>query len=67
LLPVLALVDPDLLDGMPNAVLATTGLDALSHLLESFVSIRANAFTLALAREGMVRVARSLRPAFEHG
>jgi alcohol dehydrogenase class IV len=67
LLPVLALIDPDLLDGMPASVLAPTGLDALSHLLESFVSIRANAFSLALAREGMARVARSLRPAFEHG
>ena len=67
LLPVLALVDPDLLDGMPKSVLAPTGLDALSHLLESFVSLRANAFSLALAREGMARIARSLRPAFEHG
>ena len=67
LLPRLALVDPDLLDGMPKAVLAVTGLDALSHLLESFVSIRANAFTLGLGREGMLRLARSLRPAFEHG
>jgi alcohol dehydrogenase class IV len=67
LLPVLALVDPDLLEGLPSAVLATTGLDALSHLLESFVSIRANAFSLALAKEGMVRIARSLRPAFEQG
>jgi alcohol dehydrogenase class IV len=67
LLPALALVDPNLLDGMPNAILAPTGLDALSHLLESFVSIRANAFSLALAREGMVRIARSLRLAFEQG
>jgi alcohol dehydrogenase class IV len=67
LLPVLALIDSDLLDGMPTSVLAPTGLDALSHLLESFVSIRANAFSLALAREGMARVARALRPAFEHG
>ena len=65
LLPTLALVDPDMLEGLPSAVLAPTGLDALSHLLESFVSIRANAFTLALAKEGMVRIARSLRPAFE--
>jgi alcohol dehydrogenase class IV len=67
LLPVLALVDPDLLDGMPAAITAVTGLDALSHLLESYVSIRANPFTLALAKEGMVRIARSLRAAFEHG
>jgi len=67
LLPVVSLVDPELLEGIPRAVLATTGMDALSHLLESFVSIRANAFTLALAKDGMVRIARSLRPAFEQG
>ncbi len=67
LLPVLALIDPDLLEGMPAQVLAATGLDALSHLLESFVSARANPFTLGLAREGMARTARALRPAFAHG
>ena len=67
LLPALSLVDPNLLEGTPSPVTAATGLDALSHLLESFVSIRANPFTLALAREGMARVARSLRLAFEHG
>ncbi|MBN2576636.1 MAG: iron-containing alcohol dehydrogenase [Deltaproteobacteria bacterium] len=67
LLPVLALIDPDLLDGIPQTILARTGLDALSHLVESFVSIRANPFTLGLGREGMARIARSLRPAFEHG
>jgi alcohol dehydrogenase class IV len=67
LLPALALVDPDLLDGIAADVMAVTGFDALSHLLESFVALRANPFTLALAREGMGRIARSLRPAFEHG
>jgi alcohol dehydrogenase class IV len=65
LLPIAALVDPSLLDGMPGTILAATGLDALSHLVESFVSIRANAFTVALAKEGMARIARSLRPAFQ--
>jgi alcohol dehydrogenase class IV len=67
LLPILALVDPDLLEGIPAAILARTGLDALSHLVESFVSIRANAFTLGLGREGVVRIARSLRSAFAEG
>jgi alcohol dehydrogenase class IV len=67
LLPVLSLVDPDLLEQTPAAISAVTGLDALSHLLESFVSVRANPFTLALAREGMARIARSLQHAYEHG
>lgn len=67
LLPTVALIDPDLLDGTPAAITAVTGLDALSHLVESFVSLRANPFTMALGREGMIRIARSLRPAYEHG
>jgi alcohol dehydrogenase class IV len=67
LLPVLALVDPDLIDETPAAIAAVTGLDALSHLLESYVSIRANPLTLALAREGMGKIARSLLPACERG
>jgi alcohol dehydrogenase class IV len=67
LLPVVALIDPDLLDGTPATITAVTGLDALSHLVESFVSLRANPFTMALGREGMIRIARSLRPAYEHG
>lgn len=67
LLPVLALVDPDLLDGAPKSVLAQSGLDALSHLVESFVCPRANPFTLGLGREGLVRAARSLPGAFAQG
>jgi alcohol dehydrogenase class IV len=67
LLPVLALVDPDLLEGTPVAITAVTGLDALSHLLESYVSLRANPVTSALAREGMARIARSIEPACRKG
>lgn len=67
MLPILALVDPDLLEGMPKAVLAASGLDAFSHLVESFVSHRATPFTLSLARDGIPRVVRSLRHAYEHG
>jgi alcohol dehydrogenase class IV len=63
MLPRLALVDPDLLAGVPPAVLASSGLDALSQLLEPFLSARANPLTDALAREGLGRSARSLRRA----
>ena len=67
MLPRLALVDPELLTGAPPAVLASSGLDALSQLLEPFLSARANPLTDALAREGMVRSARSLRRAVLEG
>ena len=63
LLPRLALVDPDLLQGAPRGVLVSSGLDALSQLIEPLVSARANPLTDALAREGIRRSARSLRGA----
>ena len=67
MLPRLALVDPELLAGAPAAVLASSGLDALSQLLEPFLSARATPLTDALAREGMGRSARSLRRAVLEG
>jgi alcohol dehydrogenase class IV len=63
MLPRVALVDPDLLAGTPGPVIASSGLDALSQLIEPFLSARANPLTDALAREGMRRSARSLRRA----
>lgn len=64
LLPRLAVVDPELTYALPRAITAATGLDALTQLIEPFVSVRANPLTDALCREGMVRVARSLRRAY---
>jgi alcohol dehydrogenase class IV len=63
LLPRLAIVDPALLEGAPPEVLASSGLDALSQLIEPWLSARANPLTDALAREGIRRSVRSLRRA----
>ena len=62
-----AIVDPDLLEGAPPSVLASSGLDALSQLVEPYLSARANPVTDALAREGLTRSARSLRRACLEG
>lgn len=67
MLPRLALVDPELTVSMPPALTATTGLDALTQLLEAFVSRNANPMTDAICREGLARAARSLWPAFCNG
>jgi alcohol dehydrogenase class IV len=67
LLPAIALVDPELTLTVPPAVTASTGLDALTQLVEPFVSARANPVTDALCQDGLRRVARSLRRAFERG
>ena len=63
LLPQLAIVDPDLLAGVPRSVLVSSGLDALTQLVEPYLSARANPLTDALAAEGIRRSARSLRRA----
>lgn len=62
----LAIVDPLLTLGLPPAVTAATGLDALTQLIEPFVSSRANPLTDGFCREGIPRVARSLRRAWAH-
>jgi alcohol dehydrogenase class IV len=67
LLPKVAVVDPDLLVGVPRPTIATSGMDALSQLIEPLLSRRANPFTDALARDGIRRSARSLRRAYEDG
>ena len=67
MLPRLALVDPELTYSLPPEVTAGTGLDALTQLIEPFVSHRANPMTDAFCREGLTRAARSLRRAYEHG
>lgn len=67
MLPRLAIVDPELTCSLPPAVTASTGLDALTQLIEPFTSSRANPLTDALCREGLMRVGRSLRRACENG
>lgn len=60
-----AIVDPDLLATCPPALISADGLDALTQLLESFVSTRANPLTDALARAGIM-AARDALPALYH-
>ena len=62
-----ALVDPELTYDLPPALTASTGLDALTQLIEPFVCSRANPMTDGLCREGIHRAARSLRIAFTDG
>lgn len=67
MLPRVALVDPELTHALSPALTASTGMDALTQLIEPFVSKRANPITDALCREGIPRIARALRRAFANG
>jgi len=67
LLPRFAVVDPKLTCDLPPSATASTGLDALTQLIEPYVCIHSNPITDGLCIEGMRRAARSLRHAFEAG
>lgn len=67
MLPRLALIDPQLAVSVPPALTATTGLDALTQLLEAFVCTRANPMTDMMCQRGIALVRRSLRRAVETG
>ncbi|HEY4722033.1 MAG TPA: iron-containing alcohol dehydrogenase, partial [Anaerolineae bacterium] len=67
MLPRVALIDPELTYTLPPSVTASTGLDALTQLIEPYVSIKANPLIDAICREGMQRAARSLPRAYENG
>jgi alcohol dehydrogenase class IV len=67
MLPRLALVDSTLTHSSPPGITAQTGLDALTQVIEPFVSNKTNPITDAICREGIRRAARSLRRAYEQG
>ena len=60
LVPEYALLDPDLLATCPKPQIAANAMDALTQLLESYVSIKANPFTDALAESGLKAVREGL-------
>ena len=67
MLPAVALVDPRLTLSLPRPLTLTTGLDALTQLIEAFSSNKANPLTDSLCREGISRAGRSLRKACTDG
>ncbi len=67
MLPELAVVDPELTYSTPPSITAAVGLDALTQVLESYVSIQSNPITDVMCLDGMKRAARSLHNAFEDG
>lgn len=62
-----ALVDPELAVSMPPEVTATSGMDALTHLLETFVSNQSNPFIDNFCRDGLQRISKSLVKAYKNG
>lgn len=61
MLPDIALVDPALTDGLPKSVTLASGLDALTQVIEPYLSARANPLTDALCRDAIPRALPALR------
>jgi alcohol dehydrogenase class IV len=65
--PQVALCDPELTLSMPPALTAATGMDALTHAIESFVNTVHNPIAAALALDAIRLIGRSLRTAYSNG
>jgi len=65
--PQVALCDPELTLSMPQPLTAATGMDALTHAIESYINTVHNPIAATLARESMRLIGRSLRTAFSSG
>lgn len=67
LYPMQAIVDPMLMTGLPPALTASTGMDALAHAVEAYVGINANPFTDSFALAAVKLIGRSLVKACRDG
>lgn len=65
--PNIALDDPLLMVGMPPALTAATGMDALTHAVEAYVSTMATPMTDSAAEKAIELIATYLRPAVANG
>lgn len=62
LLPRLAILDPALLGSLPHYVAATSGMDALTHAVEGYLSVRASPMSDFFALRAIEVIAENLRP-----
>ena len=65
-MPVLAIVDPQLTESLPPNITAATGMDALVHAMEAFVSTNCQPISEGMAYHAMKLISRSLRQAVNH-
>lgn len=64
--PVLAVLDPNLIAGSPKKIIASSGMDALTHALESYVACQSNDLTKIFAKEAFKLIFNNLPKVFEN-
>ena len=65
--PILSVNDPHLMMGMPKGLTAATGMDALTHAVEAYISTAANPITDACALKAITLIIENLKTAVEDG
>ena len=66
-IPILSIVDAELMASMPKGVTASTGLDALTHAIECLITKNATQFSDMFAIEAIKVIAKYLKPAYDDG
>ena len=66
-MPTIAIVDPILTITSPPAITAATGIDALSHAIESYLSRLAHPYSNVLALSAMELIVNNIIRVYEHG
>jgi len=67
LMPDCVILDPKMTIGLPSAITASTGMDALTHAIECYMSKKGNPFSELLALKAVTLISRSIRRAFTTG
>ena len=67
LIPKYALIDPTLQLGCPPFITATTGMDALTHAIEAYISNRANPISEAMSMQAIKMIGKNIRTATGSG
>lgn len=67
ILPRIAIIDPLLHVTMPPSVTSSSGIDALTHAIESYTSNNATVLTDLFAKEAMIMIGQSIRTAVANG
>lgn len=67
LAPTMAILDPELTYGLPAPITASTGMDALTHAMESYITVTSSPITDAINLESIRFIARSLLRAYKDG
>lgn len=65
--PVMSVNDPVLMEAMPKSLTSATGMDALTHSIEAYVSINATPITDACAEKSIELISNYLKRAVENG